>query len=167
MFVTFNSIHDQSRVWIFQASRKINSSESTIISDALRAFTESWLVHGSPMQASYDVRFDRFIILAADEQTNAASGCSIDDSVRTLKNLAAQLNIDFFDRTQVAFKKQDDVVTVPMADLKANLDAGIWDGTSLVFNNLVTTKADLKTKWLAPASSTWLKRYLSKHETVG
>jgi hypothetical protein len=167
MFVPFNSIHDRSRVWIFQANRKINSSETKIISDTLRAFTESWLVHGSQMQASYDIRFDQFIVLAADEQANAASGCSIDDSVRTIKNLGIQLNIDFFDRTQVAFKKQDDVITIAMADLKAKLNEGVWESTTLVFNNLVATKSDLKTKWLTPASSTWLKRYLSKQETVG
>jgi hypothetical protein len=167
MFVPFNSIDDRSRIWIFQANRKINSSESKIISDTLRAFTERWFVHGSPMEASYDLRFDQFIILAADEQANAASGCSIDDSVRTIKNLGMQLNLDFFDRTQVVFKKQDDIITVPMAALKRKLDEGVWGSATLVFNNLVNTKADLNTKWLAPASSTWLKRYLSKQETVG
>lgn len=167
MFVPFNSIDDRSRIWIFQANRKINSSESKIISDTLRAFTESWLVHGSPMQASYDLRFDQFVILAADEQANAASGCSIDDSVRNIKNLGAHLNIDFFDRTSVAFKKDENVITVPMADLTAKLREGVWDGTTLVFNNLVSTKGDLNTKWLAPANATWLKRYLSKQEAIG
>jgi hypothetical protein len=167
MNVPFQSSQDRSRIWIFQANRKINSQESKIISEALSTFSEGWLVHGSPMEASFDIRFDRFIILAADEQANAASGCSIDDSVRTLKGLGQELSIDFFDRTQVAFKKHDQVFTVLLADLKMKLEEGIWNSETLVFNNLVSTKRDLNHSWIVPASTTWLKRYLSHQTTVG
>ena len=165
MFVPFQSLHDHSRIWIFQSSRKFNSTEAKIISDALSAFTEGWLVHGSAMKASFDIRFDQFIILAADEQANAASGCSIDDSVRTLKKLGEELNIDFFDRTKVAFKNQEDVITIPISDLKKKLEERVWNNNSLMFNNLIGTKGELTQGWLAPAGSTWLKRYLP-HETL-
>lgn len=167
MFVPFHSIPDSSRIWIFQANRKLNSQESKIISDTLTAFTERWLVHGNPMAASFDIRFNQFIILVADEDANAASGCSIDDSVRTIKSLGAQLGIDFFDRTQVAFKTGEQVFTISMSDLKEKLAEGLWNSQSLVFNNLVNTKGDLSTTWFTPANSTWLKRYLSKQEIIG
>lgn len=167
MFVPFDKIHDDSRLWIFQANRKFNSKESKIISQALSTFTESWLVHGSPMQASFDLRFDQFVILAADEQANAASGCSIDDSVRTFKKLGAELNIDFFDRTLVAFKKDETVFTISASDLKTTLRDGAWNQETLVFNNLVGTKRALREGWLVPAGSTWLKRYLPHQTMVG
>jgi hypothetical protein len=167
MFVPFQSIPNTSRVWVFQADRKLNSQESKIISDTLMAFTERWLVHGSPMAASFDIRFDQFIILAADEDANAASGCSIDDSVRTIKNLGTQLGLDFFDRTRVAFKTGEEVFTIPMSALKEKLAEGLWNSSSLVFNNLVNAKGDLSTTWLSEASSTWLKRYFPKQEIIG
>jgi hypothetical protein len=165
MFVPFQTLHDQSRIWIFQSSREFNSRETKIISDVLSAFTEGWLVHGSAMKASFDIRFDQFIILAADEQANAASGCSIDDSVRTLKKLGEELNIDFFDRTKVAFKNQEEVITIPISDLKKKLEERVWNNNSLMFNNLISTKGELTQGWLARAGSTWLKRYLP-HETL-
>lgn len=165
MFVPFQTLHDQSRIWIFQSSRKFNSQEARIISDALSTFTDGWLVHGNAMKASFDLRFDQFIILAADEQANAASGCSIDDSVRTLKKLGEELNIDFFDRTQVAFKNLEEVITIPIASLKKKLEERVWDINSLMFNNLVGIKRELGQGWLVPAGSTWLKRYLA-HETL-
>ena len=161
MFVPFDKIDDTSRIWIYQANRKFNSSESEIISKALTAFTESWLVHGSPMRASFDIRFNQFVILAADEAANAASGCSIDDSVRTFKKLGADLNIDFFDRTRIAFRKDnDEVEVIASADLKSSLKNGVWNGETLVFNNLINAKADLATGWLIPAGHSWLNRYL-------
>lgn len=167
MFIPFENIDASARIWIYQANRKLNSDEIKIISQALSAFTEGWLVHGSPMRASFDIRFDQFIILAADEQANAASGCSIDDSVRTLKTLGAELNIGFFDRSLVAFKKDDHVFTIPSNDLKEKLKDGMWNHGTLVFNNLVGTKQDLNRTWLVPAASTWLKRYLPQQTVIG
>ena len=95
---------------------------------------------------------------------NAASGCSIDDSVRTLKKLGEELNIDFFDRTLVAFKNQEEVITIPISDLKKKFEEGVWNSRQLVFNNLVSTKGELSQGWLVPAGSTWLKRYLPQRD---
>jgi hypothetical protein len=167
MFVPFEKIQNSSRIWIYQANRPFNSEEAKIISDALLTFTESWLVHGSPMQASFSLEYDQFVILAADEDANAASGCSIDDSVRTFKKLGQILTIDFFDRTLVAFKKGEHVFTVPSSELKTQLNEGAWNNDTLVFNNLVNAKQDLTQAWLVPAASSWLKRYLPKQTVVG
>ena len=167
MFVPFEKIQNSSRIWIYQANRPFNSEEAKIISDALLTFTESWLVHGSPMEASFSLEYDQFVILAADEDANAASGCSIDDSVRTFKKLGQVLTIDFFDRTLVAFKKGEHVFTVPSSELKTKLNEGAWNNDTLVFNNLVHTKQDLTQAWLVPAASSWLKRYLPKQTVVG
>jgi hypothetical protein len=167
MYIPFEKIQSSSRIWIYQANRKFNSEESRIISHALEAFTEGWLVHGSPMQASFSLRYDQFIIIAADEDANAASGCSIDDSVRTLKRLGSELTLDFFDRTLVAFKKGEHVFTIPTSDLKMKLSDGTWRNDTLVFNNLVNTKRDLTQTWQIPAGTSWLKRYLPKQTMVG
>lgn len=167
MFVPFEKISDRSRVWIYQSNRKLNLDEVRIISDSLKAFTERWLVHGSPMQASFDIRFNQFVILAADEDVNSASGCSIDDSVRTFKSLGSDLNIDFFDRAQVAFRTADDVFLIPASELKNKLSDGIWNAGTIVFNNLVSSKGDLDKSWQAPAGSTWLKRFLPKQTVAG
>ena len=167
MFVPFEKIQESSRIWIYQANRKSNSEESRIISRALTAFTEGWLVHGSPMQASFSLRYDQFVILGADEDANAASGCSIDDSVRTLKRLGSELTIDFFDRTLIGFKKDEHVFTISASDLKTKLSDGVWNGDTLVFNNLVNTKRDLTQGWHVPAGASWLKRYLPKQTVVG
>jgi hypothetical protein len=162
MYIPFEKMQDRARVWIYQSPRKLNHDEVRIISEALTTFTERWVVHGSPMQASFDIRFDQFIILAADEAANPASGCSIDDSVRTIKKLGSDLNIDFFDRTLVAFKDKREVFTIPAPELKTKLLSGAWNAGTEVFNNLVNVKKDLDNSWLAPADTTWLKRFLPK-----
>ena len=166
MFVPFDSIAGHSRVWIYQADRKISSSEKDIIFKELTAFTEQWQVHGQPMKTSFQVYFDHFIVLAADEGYNAASGCSIDGSVRILKSLGEQLHIDFFDRTKVAFQKDGDIIILQLNSLKQKNKEGQWNGKTVAFNNLVATKDELLTKWQVPAAETWLSRYLSDEKVV-
>lgn len=166
MFIPFESLPSHARLWIYQANRRVTNSEKDIISNALMAFTQQWLVHGEPMMASYALLHDQFIVLAADEGYNAASGCSIDGSVRTLKTLGEQLNIDFLERGTVAFKKENEVVLIPVSTLKQKSQEGFWDEGTLTFNNLVSNKAEFETNWIVPAGDTWLKRYIPVNNSV-
>jgi len=165
MFVPFQSLPDYSRIWIYQSNKKLDTQALAILSETLKTFTENWTVHGQPMHASFDIRFDRFVILAANEGINAASGCSIDSSVRTLKEIGHVLQLDFFDRSEVAFKDGADVLTLNIGTLKSSLSNGDWNGDTLMFHNLIAEKSQLEKGWLIPAKASWLKRYLP-HETV-
>ncbi|MEO7989071.1 MAG: hypothetical protein ABI663_05985 [Chryseolinea sp.] len=165
MFVPFQSLPEYARIWIYQANKKLDSKSVAILSETLKAFTENWVVHGQPMQASFDIRFDRFVILAANEGINAASGCSIDSSVRILKEVGHALQVDFFDRSEVAFKNGDDILTLNISTLKNSLSNGDWNAETLVFHNLIAEKSQLDTAWHIPAKASWLKRYLP-HEVV-
>jgi hypothetical protein len=108
------------------------------------------------------ILYDQFIVLAADENFNEASGCSIDSSVWVIRQVDEQFSLGLFDRTLVAFLKGDTVELVPLVGLAATLTGGYWNQNSLVFNNVIATKGELKNGWVVPAAQTWLKRYLTK-----
>src|SRR5690349_11348550 len=118
MFVPFDSMPSSSRIWVYQADKVFNSSQRQILSEELLAFTNSWTAHGSPMKASFNLPYDHFIILAADEQQTQASGCSIDDSVHTIRTATQKTGINFLDRSSVAFKRGDAIELIPLNDLK-------------------------------------------------
>ncbi len=160
MFVPFESLPPTSRVWIFQADRPFAKEERADIDRRLRAFTEEWSVHGVPFDTSFTVKFDQFVILAADETEQMASGCSIDSSVRTLKDLEASLGISLFERNRVAFQTKEGIHLVPVSQLKEKFSDGTLSADTLTFNNLVATKVDLEQRWIVPAAETWLKRYI-------
>ncbi len=166
MFSPFESLPDHSRIWIYQASRKLNSQELATISEVLSAFTARWSVHGAPLKSSFAFRFDQFIILAADENSTGVSGCSIDDAVRTINDLGEKLGLDLFNRTLVGIKKDDEIVSIQMADLQKKYLEGVWNNKTLIVNNLVKQKGDLETNWLVPAELTWLKRYLPNEKVA-
>lgn len=162
MFVEFDSLHDSSRIWIYQSVRKFTEAEEATISKALHAFTQQWAAHGQPLKSSFKIYYNQFIVLAADESFNEASGCSIDDSVHVIKEIDQHFKLNLFDRSQVAFLKKDEVLVVPLNELSKANAQGVWEPTTTVFNNVVTVKSDLNSKWIVPAGETWLKRYMTK-----
>jgi hypothetical protein len=162
MFVAFDSLPAEARIWIFQSNRLLTGDETKVAESRLRSFTDEWAVHGTPLRTSYTIRYDHFIILAADESEQNASGCSIDSSVRSLKEIEEALGIQLFDRNMIAFLSHGKVVLIPMTGLKQNFQDGTLNEDTLTFNNLVSTKGELEKGWLVPAGATWLKRYMHK-----
>lgn len=162
MLIPFQNLSPDARIWIYQADKELTEADKKIIKETLIAFTNQWNVHGAPLPASFDIRHNRFIILAANDTT---SGCSIDSSVRVINSLSEKLGINFLDRS-VAFKSGDQTILVPLTKLKDGFVEGSLTGESLVFNNLVATVHELNDSWLVPASSTWLKRYILKPESA-
>jgi hypothetical protein len=164
MFIPFKNLNSSARTWIYQADRQFSEEQKSLISQKLTQFTEDWLVHGSPLEASFEIRHDQFVILAAND---TASGCSIDSSVRVMKEIGSQTGIDFFNRNLIAFQAENEIRVIDMAFLKKELQEGSWDESSVVFNNVASTLQDLNERWLVPAGTTWLKRYLPKPQSVG
>jgi hypothetical protein len=160
MLVPFVSLPDSSRVWIFQANRPMTADELEVAKERLRQFTEGWAVHGVPMDTSFEIRHNQFIILAADESKASASGCSIDGSVRELKEIQHLLAIDLFERNKLAFVVGGQIRLIPVAELKEKFKDGTLNGDTLTLNNLVTSKGALDDSWITPVTNTWLKRYL-------
>jgi hypothetical protein len=162
MFVEFYSLQNSSRVWVYQSVRKFSETEENTISKTLYAFTQQWAAHGQPLKSSFKIFYNQFIVLAADESFNQASGCSIDDSVHVIKEIDQHFKLDLFNRTVVAFLKDGRVEMLTTNALSAGLTQGVWNQNTHVFNNLVDTKEELSKNWIIPANQTWLKRYLPK-----
>jgi hypothetical protein len=69
---------------IYQSNRKFSDAEFEIETD-LQAFLENWAAHGTSLVSSYQLKYNRFIILAVDQDVQTATGCSIDSSVEFIQ----------------------------------------------------------------------------------
>ncbi len=164
MLFSTSQLHPNSRVWIYQANRKLKSNEIQIIEDYLLKAIEDWSAHGAALKAGYNIRFNQIICLFADEQDHAASGCSIDASTRWFKELGIQLDIDFFDRSAAIIKEQE-LQLIPFLSIKKAVEDGVISSESLIATPQVPNLAFYTTQWPEKASNSWLKKYL-KQEIV-
>lgn len=162
MFIPFEKLPPHSRVWIYQADRPFSADEEKIISNSLTNFCSRWEAHGDPLQTSFKIEYHQFVILTVDESSAGASGCSIDGSVRVLKELGNQLHVDFFDRSQVAFLENEKIQSYSLVQLKSLFQSGKLTATSQTFNNLVVNKAEMESNWKTSVQNSWLTKYLPK-----
>ncbi|MGV3503012.1 MAG: hypothetical protein ACO1O1_04850 [Adhaeribacter sp.] len=159
MYIPFHQLPPQSRIWIYQSSRPLTDSEVEGLQPVLTQFITEWTSHGQRLQASAQVFHNQFLVIANDEDVNSPSGCSIDASVRFVKELEQELGLSFFDRTQLAFLDNDRVVVLPLKGIKQAIRAGELQPESLYFDNTILTAGQLTQNWPRQAKETWLNRY--------
>ena len=150
MWVNFDELPLQSRVWVFQSNRIMSPSEQSSIDGAVKYFVQKWSTHGEQMLASHVLYHNCFVVIAADEQKQAASGCSIDSFTALFKAFGTQYNLSFLDRFSIAHKLEDEVVISNLDEFKQLIDDGHITQDTLVFNNLIDRRQDLFTKWELP-----------------
>lgn len=158
MFVEFDKMPDTSRIWIYQSNREFSSEEVNVITLNAKNFIENWTRHGDDLKGSFTVVYNRFVIIAVDENFANVSGCSIDASVRFIQQIQSELNIDLLNKLHIAFKTNDDVNSVSLNDFRSFIASDKITQDTIVFNNLVNTKADFESKWEVPAKESWHQR---------
>ena len=157
MYLPIEQMPDHSRVWVYQANRPFSASETQAIENYLTPALTQWAAHGAGLNASYEIRFQQVIVIAVDETINAASGCSIDASTRWFKEMGAELDIDFFDRS-TAIVDGDEVTLLPLTALKNN---PLLTPTKQVIPLQTESLGAYRSGWLQRADTTWLKRYFA------
>ena len=154
-----------SKVWIYQGSRSFTMEEAVQVENLLKQFAASWLSHGAKVKGFAQLFFNRFIIIMADEEATGVSGCSTDSSVRLIKQIEQQFNVNMFDRQTLAFAVNESIQVIPLAQLQSAIDDNIITHETLYFNNLVQTKAEWETKWLIPLKDSWLAKRVESRES--
>jgi hypothetical protein len=156
--------NDNSRVWVYQSNRVFTLTEALQVEELLQNFAKDWKSHGTPVKGFANLFFGQFIILMADETAMGVSGCSTDSSVRFIKNIELDFQVELFDRLMLAFIIQERIQLLPLSQISSFLEDGLIDTSTLYFNNTILTKKELLNKWIIPVKESWLaKRVLEKH----
>ncbi len=149
-----------SRVWIYQSNKEIPKETVDFIKSEMANFVAQWTAHNHALKAWGDLIENRFIVLMVDESQAGASGCSIDKSVAFVKYCADKAALDFFDRFNFAFRIGGQLQSADRTEFEARYKKGEINDATIVFNNLVQTKAEFEEKWQIPLSDSWHKNFV-------
>ncbi|MEP6928312.1 MAG: hypothetical protein ABI834_11775 [Ginsengibacter sp.] len=159
-----HDFNDDSHVWVYQSNRAFTIQETLQIEELLQNFTKEWKSHGTPVKGYANLFFGQFIILIADETAMGISGCSTDSSVKLIKNIEQDFQVELFDRLMLAFIIQERVQLLPLSKISSYLENGLIATDSLYFNNTILSKKELLNNWIIPVKESWLSiRILEKN----
>ena len=161
MIKEFKELPEESRVWIYQSNRKLSDEEVSIIEPKVIEFLKQWTAHGKDLDAGYEIKYNRFIVLGLNQENASASGCSIDASVYFIQSLEKEFGIDLMDKMNVTFYNGEFIAHKSLADFKKMAKAKSVSKNTVVFNNLVDTKLDYIENWEVPAKDSWHNRFLA------
>jgi hypothetical protein len=159
MFVEFSSLPKHSRIWIYQSDRKFSESEIIEIEESLKSFIDSWSAHGQSLEASFLLKYERFIIIAVNQDIQAVTGCSIDASVQFIQSLEEKFGVDLMDRMNVTFKTGEYIAYKSLIDFKKMAKSKSVSPSTIVYNNLVNTIEEWEEFWEVPAMESWHNRF--------
>lgn len=155
--VSFSMVPDAARVWVFGASQPLLGGEAERLLTGVDAFLRGWHAHGVAVVGSCDWVYDRFLMVAADEEASGVSGCSIDSLFRTLKAGESQLGVSLLDSSLVFYRDAEQAVqSADRAAFRALVSGGEVDGSTIVFDNTVGRVGKIRQgEWERPLRESW------------
>ena len=159
MISDFKTLSENSRIWIYQSNRSLTQQEKESIFKLIEDFLNNWKSHGVSLNSGFEIKYNRFIVIAQDQNTQIATGCSIDSMVHFIQKLEKQYNISLLDKLNVSYKQGDYIAYKSLKDFKKMVKDGAVSKNTIVFNNLVQTKMEYTNYWEVPAFESWHARF--------
>lgn len=161
MLVDFDTLNNESRVWVYQSNRTISKKETSEIELKIKDFLISWTAHGNDLEASFIIKYGRFIIISLNESSAKATGCSIDSSVRFIQGLEEQYNINLLDKMNVSYRHGEFIAYKPLIEFKKMIKNRSISKKTIVFNNLINNKSEFLNNWEVPIEESWHSRFFN------
>jgi len=161
MLVNFNTLPDNSRIWIYPSNRKFSDQEVETITIKTKEFLSEWTAHGANLEAGFEIKYNRFIVIGLNQENASASGCSIDASVYFIQALEQELGVDLLDKMNVTFYNGEFIAHKTLSDFKKMAKNRSVSPNTVVFNNLVNTKSEYLEHWEVPVKDSWHSRFLA------
>ena len=157
----FPELPGSSKTLVFTASSFLSKSDAESFILRLSNFIRAWQSHGSGLSAASKLIANRVLIVAIDESSVSASGCSLDSMTHFLK--AEAPSIDWFNRTYVLYRPySDSVVSInddwsvtEMSEFHALMKADKIGVAAEVINTTVMTLASARLNLVEKASESW------------
>ncbi|MDO5106399.1 ABC transporter ATPase [Capnocytophaga sp.] len=160
MYINFTELPDSARIWIYQSNRSFSASELPELELKIKQYLEGWTAHGLGLQAAFELRYNRFIVIGVNQEVHSVSGCSLDDLARFIQQLEKDYQVDLLDRMNVSYRQGEFIAYKNLADFKKMVKNKSVSGKTIVFNNLVNTKLEYEAHWEIPLEESWHSRFL-------
>lgn len=154
MLVDFDTLSEDSRIWIYATDQKFNKDQENYILLHISNHLKCWEAHTLPLKAGVTVLENHFIVIALDENKNRASGCSIDTLQNMIKGIERELSIPLMNRSNIFCNVDDLIRCFPLNRLINNTKK------DTLFYDLTIQKKSELSNWLKPIKDGWCNSFL-------
>jgi len=160
--VPISSLPPEARTWCFGVSALPSEPDVERLREALEVFLDRWTAHRADLRAGFDWLSDGFLVIAVDESTTGASGCSIDALTTEIRGLERILGIDLLDASPVWYRDSSGCVKrITREEFRQQAaDGSITEDTRVFDLTVEHLGAILSGDWEVEAGNSWHARLL-------
>jgi len=160
--VPFETLPDSSRVWVFGSDKLLTEEGTKALLAGVDAHLDDWKAHGAPLTVGREWRDGRFLIVAVDQSTAGASGCSIDGLFRVLQQLEREVGANLVGGGRVFYRDNHGVVQSASRDEVAALaQSGEITKDTVVFDTTLTDLGTWRACFERRAKESWVADLLA------
>lgn len=160
--VPFDSLSDESRVWVFAADPALDDQRAAQLLTLVDGFLSQWVAHGEPLTCGRDWRDARFLVIGVDQNATNASGCSIDGLYRKLAEFEKETGASLLSRDGVFYRDTSGGVCSASRDEFARLSSsGAIGAETSVFDTSIRSLGEWRERFELPAAGSWHRALLA------
>lgn len=157
----FPNISLSARLFVYTSNQTLSDEDASAFLNSIEKFISAWKAHGTKLDASPLLIANRVLIIALDEQSQTATGCSIDSLNRFLQSS----NIDWFSRNWVLFNKKSKSLesnwnVSDLSEFHEGCKSGQIPLDSYVLNTTVLTLEEGRKDLVQTVSESWHMKML-------
>ncbi|PCJ59202.1 MAG: hypothetical protein COA79_10910 [Planctomycetota bacterium] len=162
MFVPFNEIPDDSKLWIYISNRILTTLEKETLLGKVEPFLERWRSEGTAFKSSYQFLEDQILIVTGYGDDFSLSGCAMDALMKTVTKWGESLGVDFTTIPKFCYRHQDLIIAGSRKDFKAAVEAGEINDETIVLDNTLLTLGEFKTNFEKKVLDCWHNKVYQK-----
>jgi len=159
MITEFNLLSEEAKVWIYPSSRKFYANEIDEIELKIKNFVSSWKKEAINFKCSYQFLYNRFVIIAAEDETFSVTNLDMDSQIKFIIDLQNIYKVSLLDKMNVCFKQGEYVQYKELKDFKKLVKNKAVTAKTIIFDNLITNKHDFENFWEIPIAESWYNRF--------
>lgn len=160
----FRDLPGNSKVWIYPFKEKISEDVKSKFELELNDFIFNWKSHGKPVKAGFEIYKNSMLIIAADEDFESPSGCSIDACVHKITEIAEAHNLNVFNRLGIYILNQEDLHVLSRTQLEEEVNSGNLNANSETINTQITKLEDWNTRKIQLLGAHWFGKKLFQEQ---
>ena len=158
---TFSSLPSQSRVWVFACDRNLSDHEALPLLAEADAYLAQWKAHGAPLRCAREWVHHRFLVVGIDPTAEQASGCSIDQLFRSLREIGQLAGTPLVGGGRVFYRDAGgDAQAVSRAEFSALAAKGDVTADTIVFDTTIILADDWRQRFERKAGDAWTAELL-------
>ena len=154
--VNFSSLPADARIWVFAGDRPLTGEQAKSLLAQVDRYLAQWAAHGMPLRCARDWRYDQFLAVGIDPTAEQASGCSIDDLFRHLREIGSSLGTQLAGGGRVYYRDAGGRTrSVSRGQFSTLAASGEVTADTTIFDTSVILAADWRDRFERRAGDAW------------